>query len=67
MEERSREKIAFVTSDGLYEFRVMPFGLCNAPATFQRVMQKVLAGLGDFYVDDILVFSSSVEEHLDHL
>ena len=70
MGKSSQEKTAFVTSDGLYEFRVMPFGLCNAPATFQRVMQKVLAGLGDFcsvYIDDILVFSSSVEEHLEHL
>ena len=55
MEESSREKTAFVTSNGLYEFRVMPFGLCNAPATFQRV----LAGLCEFcsvYIDDILVF-----------
>ena len=70
MEESSREKTAFVTFDGLYEFRVMPFGLCNAPATFQRVMQKVLTGLGDFcsvYIDDILVFSNSMEEHLEHL
>ena len=70
MEESSREKTAFVTSNGLYEFRVMPFGLCNAPATFQRVMQKVLAGLSEFcsvYIDDILVFSSSIEEHVEHL
>ena len=70
MGKSSQEKTAFVTSDGLYEFRVMPFGLCNTPATFQRVMQKVLASLGDFcsvYIDDILVFSSSVEEHLEHL
>ena len=70
MEEISREKTAFVTYNGLYEFRVMPFGLCNAPAMFQRVMQKVLAGQGDFcsvYIYDILVFSSIVEEHLQHL
>jgi len=66
MHETSREKTAFVTMDGLYEFRVMPYGLCNAPATFQRLMQRTVAGLGSFcsvYVDDIIVFSSTVEEH----
>ena len=48
----------------------MPFGLCNAPATFQRLMQKVLAGLESFYsvyIDDILVFSELEEEHVNHL
>ena len=71
----SREKTAFVTPQGLYEFLVMPFGLTNAPAVFQRLMQRVLAGLNpeagpDFvavYIDDVLVFSRTIEEHLIHL
>ena len=71
----SQEKTAFVTPQGLYEFRVMPFGLTNAPAVFQRLMQCVLMGLNpeegpDFvavYIDDILVFSRTLEDHIDHL
>ena len=67
VQEESKEKTNFVTFEGLYEFRVMPFGLCNAPSTFQRLMQRILQGLGSFCSDDILVFSESVEEHLVHL
>ena len=71
----SQEKTAFVTPQGLYEFLVMPFGLTNAPAVFQRLMQRVLAGLNleagpDFvavYIDDVLIFSQTIEEHLMHL
>ena len=71
----SREKTAFITHQGLYEFQVMPFGLKNAPAMFQRLMQRVLHGLNpeegpDFvsvYLDDVLVFSETLEEHLRHL
>ena len=70
MDPKARQKTAFITQNGLYEFNVMPFGLCNAPATFQRLMQQVLAGLESFcsvYIDDIIVFSEAVEEHVDHL
>ena len=66
-----REKTAFVTPFGLHQFRVMPFGLCNAPATFQRLMEQVLTGLHWstclVYLDDIIVFSRTVAEHLGQL
>lgn len=71
VDERDREKTAFVTPDGLYEFKVLPFGLCSAPATFQRMMDTVLAGLKWqtclVYLDDVVVFSATFEEHLTRL
>ena len=67
MKQEHIGKTAFRTNRGHYEFLVMPFGLCNAPGTFQRLMNKVFAAyIGDFilvYLDDILVFSRSIEEH----
>ena len=70
--EQDKVKTAFRTSSGqLFEFNQVPFGLCNAPATFSRLMDRVLAGLHWetclFYLDDIIVFSSTWEEHLARL
>ena len=71
----SVEKTAFITPQGLFQFRVMPFGLMNAPSMFQRLLHRVLMGLNpdhgpDFvvvYIDDVLVFSRTLSEHLKHL
>ena len=67
----SQEKTAFITPDGLFEFQRMPFGLCNAPATFQRLMDRVLGSLKWthclVYLDDILVFGRTLEEHNSRL
>ncbi|XP_078247484.1 uncharacterized protein LOC144588434 [Pogona vitticeps] len=70
IDPRDQEKTAFCSPFGLYEFRVLSFGLRNAPATFQRLMDQTLAGLGDFtvaYIDDIGIFSNTWEDHLLHL
>lgn len=72
MDEASKRVTTFATPDGTtYQYRVMPFGLKNAPATFQKLMARVLAGhLGRFthvYLDDIIVFSKDYTEHLGHL
>ena len=70
MEESSNKKTAFVCPFGKYQFNRMPFGLSNAPATFQRVMDKMLSGATEFaktYIDDIVVFSACWRDHLTHL
>ncbi|XP_071510123.1 uncharacterized protein [Diadema antillarum] len=69
MSEKSKELTAFITPDGLYHFKVMPFGLVNAPATFSRLMRTLLSGLKGVvnYIDDILVHSDTWEQHLDTL
>ena len=63
--------MAFVTSYGLYEYAVLPLGLCNAPSTFQRLMNDVMGEyIDDFmlvYLDDILVFSTTEHEYKYHL
>lgn len=71
MEPESREHTAFITYGGLYEFLVVPFGLTGAPSTYQRLMECVLRNLTYkiclIYLDDILVYSKTFEDHLGHL
>ena len=71
MAPEDADKTAFITRRGMFRFRTMPFGLCNAVATFQRLMDLTLSGLNLeiclAYLDDIIVFSSTPEQHLERL
>jgi len=71
LDERDAPKTTFVTRRGTFAFNVMPFGLCNAPATFQRLMDCTMAGLNYeiclLYLDDIIVFSADIETHFQRL
>ena len=70
MDENVKDKTAFSCHRGLFYFNVMPFGLTNAPAIFQELMNRVLEGLSDFttaYLDDILIYSKTLEKHLEHI
>ena len=71
MDPEDIEKTAFSTEQGHFEFKRMPFGLKNAPATFQRLMDNILRGLQEdtcmTYLDDIIVYSVSLKEHLQKL
>ena len=71
MDAADADKTSFVTRKGTFKFKVLPFGLTNAGATFQRVMDVAMTGLNFViclvYLDDIILFSSTVEEHLKRL
>ena len=71
MDPSDQEKIAFITEESLYYYKVMPFGLKNAGATYQRLVNKVFADkIGrsmEVYVDDMLVKSPTIEQHIEDL
>ena len=71
VDAKDREKTAFCTYEDLYEFKVIPFGLCNVPATFQHLMDMILAGLQWsqclVYLDDVIIVRRCFEEHLKNL
>ncbi|CAF1078981.1 unnamed protein product [Didymodactylos carnosus] len=71
IDEQDKEKTAFITQDGLWEFNVLPQGVMNGPPTFQRIMHNLIGnGRWDYvvvYLDDILIFSKTFEDHKRHL
>ena len=66
MTDCAKDVSSFVTPDGLYQYKVMPFGMKNSPASFQRLINKVIADLKgcDAYIDDVIIYSDTWEEHL---
>jgi hypothetical protein len=64
--DRAKEVSAFVTPDGLYQYKVMPFGMKNAPATFQRLVNDVVTGLEgcEAYMDDVIITSDDWQPHM---
>ena len=64
--QRAREVSAFVTPSGLYQYKVMPFGMKNAPATFQRMVNKLVRDIDgcEGYIDDVVIFSDNWSDHI---
>ena len=64
--QRAREISAFVTPSGLYQYKVMPFGMKNAPATFQRMVNKLVRNIDgcEGYIDDVVIFSDNWSDHI---
>ena len=72
MSEKDQPKTSFsIQGSGLWQFRAMPYGLCCAPATFERLMERILSGLTWqiclVYLDDIVVYSKTFTEHIENL
>lgn len=69
LEEYFNAKTTFICRFGTYQFKLMPFGLMNSPSIFQRLMDKVFAHLYFVrcYLDDVVVFSNTLDDHLTHL
>lgn len=71
LRKEDREKTAFITADGLYHFKVLPFGLTNGPSSFQRAMDVILGGLRWtsclVYLDDVVVYAPTFKTHLHRL
>ena len=67
IDESSRDATAFITPDGLYRWKVMPFGIVSAPAVFSRMMRPLLKNLGSVknYIDDILIYTETWKEHVE--
>ena len=64
--DRAKEISAFVTPDGLFQYKVMPFGMKNSPATFQRMINQIVSDINgcEAYIDDIVVYSQTWSEHM---
>ena len=70
MADKAKELTVFVTPYGLFQFKVMPFGLNGAPAMFQRLMDRVIQGMSEYtvaYLDDLVVNSATWKDHLEHV